>query len=81
LPEEEEKIWEQISQWLAAKNRAQIKAAWEEKLNAAPKLSIKRGKTLGPGNSTPSQDSESLQQQIQNSIIINSPLPKDKEKK
>ena len=81
LPEEEEKIWEQISQWLAAENRAKIKTAWEKKLNAAPKISIKRGGTLGPGNSTPSPESDSLKEQIQNSIVINSPLPKDKDKK
>jgi hypothetical protein len=81
LPEEKEKIWEQISQWLAAENRAKIKTAWEEKLKASPKISIKRGGTLGPGNCNPSQESESLKEQIQQSIIINSPLPKDKDKK
>ncbi len=86
LPEDEAEICEQIEEWLEDESRAKILAAYEEKLDEmSSPSSTETEKTLGPGGAkptnTPSQESESLQKQIQNSIITNSPLTKDKEKK
>ena len=86
LPEDEAEICEQIEEWLEGESRAKILAAYEEKLDEMSSTSsTKTETTLGSGGaqpiSTPSQESESLKEQVQNSIIINSPLTKDKDKK
>jgi len=86
LPEDDSEICEQIEEWLEDKSRAKILAAYEEKLDEmSSPSSTETEKTLGPGGSqptnTPSPESESLQKQIQQSIVINSPLPKDRDKK